>query len=109
MRKMGKYCKAYQAKRFREFSGWRENTKSLRERKGEIEGKEISSARELSDNDILYLQEDYTVTDGIFLDEHVIYGQVTSEWQEFCHNTLRFELPKYERSKDPDSTNADGP
>ncbi len=109
MRKTGKYCKAYQVKRFREFGEWTENTERLRERKEIIEGKEVAAVRSLSDDDILYLQEDFTVTDGIFLNEHVIYDKTTPEWQEFCHTTLRFELPVYEIKKNLDSANADGP
>jgi hypothetical protein len=111
MRKTGKYCKAYQVKRFREFDGWTENTERLRERKEiieGIEGKEAAVVRSLSDDDILYIQEDFTVTDGIFLNEHVIYDNVTPEWQEFCRATLKFELPVYEIRKKLDSANADG-
>jgi hypothetical protein len=88
MAEMGKYCKAYLVKDFRRFEGWAENLDDLR-----------SEDREdavLDDDDILYLQETYVVTDGIFLDENVVFDQVTEEWQAFCRDELDFEIPEYE-------------
>ena len=87
MSKMGRYCKAYPVSRFREFSGWRENGANAR--------KENDVPRPLTDRDFLYLQENLVVTDGIFLDENVIFDSVTPEWNDFCEKTLSFELPDY--------------
>jgi hypothetical protein len=36
------------------------------------------------------------VTDGIFLDENIIFDEVTPEWMDFCTNTLKFDIPVYE-------------
>jgi hypothetical protein len=96
MAEMGKYCKAYLAKQFREYSGWTENAANVRKEKKEVDGKETEVNRELNDDSILYLQETYTVTDGIFKDENIIFDNVTDEWKEFCHGTLSFEIPVYE-------------
>ena len=52
--------------------------------------------RQLDDDSILYLQENYVVTDGIFKDQNIIFDNVTDEWKEFCHGTLQFEIPNYE-------------
>ena len=52
--------------------------------------------RKLTDDAFLYLQENYVVTDGIFIDENIIFDDVTSEWFDFCQNTLEFEIPVYE-------------
>jgi hypothetical protein len=93
---MGKYCKAYLAKQFREFPGWSENKANVRKDKKEVDGKEIEVERELDDESILYLQENYVVTDGIFKDENIIFENVTDEWKQFCHGTLAFEIPVYE-------------
>jgi hypothetical protein len=78
---MEKYCKAYHVERFEEFPGW---------------GK-----RNVSDGDkepvkYLYLHQDYTVTDGIFTGENVVFDDVTPEWVEFCKSVLKFEVPVYE-------------
>lgn len=87
MPKMGKYCKAYMLPSFREFSGWKENSENAR--------RENESPRQLTDADFLYLQENFVVTDGIFIDENVIFDGVTPEWIAFCKNTLKFEVPNY--------------
>jgi hypothetical protein len=92
----GNYCKAYLAKQFREFPGWSENKANLRKEKQEVGGKEVEVEREIDDDSILYLQENYVVTDDIFKDEYIIFDHVTDEWKQFCHQQLGFEIPVYE-------------
>lgn len=96
MATMGKYCKAYPIQRLREFSQWTERSENTRKEKQEIDGQEIEVNRELTDDDFLYLQENYVVTDGIFKDENIIFDHVTPKWKDFCHNILKFEIPIYE-------------
>ena len=93
MKKMGKYCKAYYLSKLRQYSGWTEHRENARPKKEQVDGKEVEVQRELTDEDILYLQEDFTVTDGIFMEENVIFDAVTPEWLAFCKETLAFELP----------------
>lgn len=98
MAEMGRYCKAYLAKDFRAFPGWAENAAALRSERQEVDGREVEVERtELKDDDILYLQENLVVTDGIFKDENVVFDQVTPEWQAFCTEVLQFEVPEYAR------------
>jgi hypothetical protein len=92
MSSMGKYCKAYLLKQLRQFPNWSENLENIRQE--QLDG-EIAHPRELTDDDVLYLQENYVVTDGIFKDEHIIFDHVTPEWQQFCHDVLHFEVPDY--------------
>ena len=99
MAKMGRYCKAFPINRLSEFSGWSGNLQNLRREKRQIDGAEVEAPRELSENDFFYLQEDFTVTDGIFLDQNIIFQDVTPEWIDFCKNTLKFEPPVYESAK----------
>lgn len=96
MPKIGNYCKAYPVERFREFSEWTENLQNLRKEKQLVDGKEVPVTRQLEEEDFFYLQEDFTVTDGIFLEENVIFDKVTPEWIDFCKNTLEFEVPVFE-------------
>ena len=97
MAEMGKYCKAYYAKDFRALDGWQENLDNLRPETEEKDGREVEVPRtELKDDDILYLQESYVVTDGIFKDENIIFDKVTDLWKEACHKELGFEIPVYE-------------
>lgn len=96
MRKMGKYCKAFPVGRFREFPGWKEEAQNARKEAGEVDGAQVEEPRRLTEDDYLFLQEDFTVTDGIFLEENIIFDQVSPEWKEFCAKTLEFEVPSYE-------------
>ena len=96
MGKMGKYCKAYPIQRLRGFSRWKENSQNTRKEKQEVDGKEVETNRQLTDNDYLYLQENFVVTDGIFLDENIIFDDVSPEWIDFCKTDLKFEVPVYE-------------
>jgi len=95
MAKMGRYCKAYLVGDLRAFGGWQENSQNVRPELKEENGREVSVERTLTDDDLLYLQENYAVTDGIFIDEHVVFDQVTPEWMDYCKQSLRFELPDY--------------
>jgi hypothetical protein len=90
---MGKYCKAYPITQFRQFSAWKENGQNAR--------KENDAPRPLTDSEFLYLQENFVVTDGVFLDENVIFDNVTPEWIDFCKNTLKFEVPDYCKPESP--------
>jgi hypothetical protein len=96
MAKMGQYCKAYSIKDLRQFNHWMEKSENTRKEIQEIEGKKIEVKKELTDDDFLYLQENYVVTDSIFQDENIIFDNVTPEWKDFCNNTLMFEIPAYE-------------
>ncbi|HHP7244066.1 MAG TPA: hypothetical protein ACFE0H_05195 [Elainellaceae cyanobacterium] len=104
MATMGKYCKAYPIKRLREFSQWTERSENTRTEKQDIDGTEVEVNRILTEEDFLYLQENYVVTDGIFKDENIIFDQVTPEWKDFCHIVLGFEIPDY--ASEPVESNA---
>jgi hypothetical protein len=100
MAKMGNYCKAYPLKRFREFSGWTENLANLRKDRVSQEVGADNATPKLKDDDFLYLQENFVVTDGVFIDENIIYEQAPPEWEEFCKINLEFVVPDYTRAKD---------
>jgi len=88
MSKMGSYCKAYPVAQLRAFAGWSEKPDEI---------KPITNAEDDSlEHRYLFLQENLTVTDGVFLDEHVVFDQVTSEWEDFCRNQLQFQVPDFE-------------
>ena len=101
MANMGRYCKAYPVVRFREFSGWSEKLQNLR--KDRVQADQASDTTVLGDDDLLYLQENFIATDGIFLDENIIFDSVTPEWKDFCENMLHFQVPDYQRAKAPES------
>ena len=86
---LGKYCRAYPLSQLRQFPGWIERADEARKIRKEINGEVVEQARTLTDEDYVYLHTDYTVTDGIFVDENVIFNDVTPEWIEFCQNVLK--------------------
>jgi hypothetical protein len=93
MSTIGKYCKAYPLRQFRQFAGWTEACHNARKIRIEVDGETKEVERTLAETDYLYLQENFTVTDGIFIDEFIIFDEVTPEWIEFCQKTLDFQQP----------------
>jgi hypothetical protein len=85
MPQIGRYCKAYARESLSRFPGWSEEPVE------QVQGQEPTK-----EPDYLFLQQDYTVTRGIYLDERVVFNRVTPEWIEFCKNELRFEIPSYQ-------------
>ena len=84
------YAKAYLLGDLRRFSGWREEKINWKET---IPAEENGSSRKLSDNDVVFLHEDFTVTQLMWSGENVIFNQTTPEWVEFCKQDLQFRVP----------------
>jgi hypothetical protein len=99
MATMGRYCKAYAIDQFRKFTGWEERVENLAPREDDEDGSQQPRTT-LADDDYLFLQENYVVTDGIFLDEHIVFDSVTAEWRAFCTNDLAFEIPEEKNFED---------
>jgi len=95
-----KYCKAYPVKRLSEYSGWALKQENARKEKKTDDGNEMEVPRKITPDDHLYLHHNYVVTDGIFIDENIVFDTVTPEWIDFCKQTLKFEVPVYEYSKE---------
>lgn len=85
---VGKHCRAYPLSKLRQFPGWTEKAEEARKIRKEVDAEIVEEARKLTDEDYVYLQMNYTVTDGIFIDENIIFSDVTPEWIEFCQNSL---------------------
>jgi len=84
------YAKGYLLGDLRKFSGWHE---------AKLKGKEIvlaqenGNSHELSDSDVVFLHQDFTVTQLIWPGENVIFNQDTPEWRDFCLQQLQFKVP----------------
>jgi hypothetical protein len=103
MATMGKYCKAYPVSRLRAYPAWTEQSENLRPEEapppqdGPAEPAAVAAGpRQLADDDYLFVQENLIVTDGIFIDEHIIFDAITPAWEAFCKNDLQFEIPDFE-------------
>jgi len=75
-----KYCKAYYMKDLRQFDGWTEN-------RGDNESN-------LTDEDVVYLWDDFVVVRSPVLPGGMIFDEVTPQWRQFCQTTLHFEIPE---------------
>lgn len=75
-----KYCKAYYLSDIRKFSGWMEQHEE--------------STPAYSDDDVVYLWDDFTVVRSPVLPGGVIFDQTSPEWQDFCTTTLQFKIPE---------------
>lgn len=89
-----KYCKAYYLKDLRQYTDWSET------------GEE--GAPTLSDEDVVYLWDDFTVVKSPVLPGGVIFSDVTPEWKNFCETTLQFSIPEDLRYAYEESTEAKG-
>lgn len=71
------YCRAYHLRDLRAFDGWHDP-----------EGGEP-----LTDESVVYLHQDFTVTRSMWHGEDVVHSAVTSEWRAFCEGRLDFAVP----------------
>jgi len=72
-KEMGNYCKAYLVSDLRRFPRWQERT--------------------LNDDDVVFVQETFVVTEGIFQNEKILFDAVDPEWIAFCQEALGFRIP----------------
>ena len=84
------YARAYLLRDLRKFSDWREEKINWKET---VPASENGNSLELSDDDIVFLHQDFTVTHLIWPGENVIFNQVTPEWSSFCAQELQFRVP----------------
>jgi hypothetical protein len=80
------YCAAFHLKELQQFPGWVENRIPARPEPAEAAGKP-------AEDGIVFLHQDYTVTNSIWRNEDVIFDQVTPQWKEFCASVLGFKVP----------------
>ena len=83
-----KYCKAYHLKDLRNFPAWCESvTNEKPSASGDMQD-------ESSPNDqIVFIHQDYTVTESMWHNENVIFDNVDAAWIEFCAGSLGFKTP----------------
>jgi ankyrin repeat protein len=79
------YARAYLLGELRKFSNWREEKINRAD--------ETGNSHQLSDDDVVFLQQDFTVTELIWPGENVIFNRTTPEWIDFCTQELQFKVP----------------
>lgn len=84
------YCKAYYLKDLRQYDQWGDiaTEPTHRDEKGNDTGEPAT------DEDIVYVHQDFTVTESMWHGEDVVVGEVSPEWRQFCEQELEFAIPE---------------
>lgn len=69
------YCKAYPLKALRKFPAWHDH------------------AVDLTDETVVFLHQDFSVTRSIWHGEDTVFADLSSEWASFCQEELAFAVP----------------
>lgn len=85
------YCKAHYLRDLRKFPDWSEKEPSSEA--GDADTGD-GDASELTDDSIVYIHQDFTVTRSMWHGEDVVFDDVTPEWQRFCEVELEFAVPE---------------
>lgn len=90
------YCKAFYLRDLRQFSGWREKDVLANGAPGPAAsaGEGDEKERTLTDESIVYVHQDFTVTRSMWHGEDVVFDDVTPEWRRFCEEELEFAIPE---------------
>ena len=64
-----------------------------RQRRGGPVDDPESDDKGFSDDDVVFLHQDFTVTQSMWHNENVIFNQVVPAWEEFCTDVLKFKVP----------------
>lgn len=88
-----KYCKAYHLSDLRQFPNWTESKINWKEKDDDGAGSKPGHESVLSEDQVVFIHQDYTVTESMWHNENVIFNQVTPEWVEFCTSSLGFKVP----------------
>jgi hypothetical protein len=82
MTQLGHYCKAYELERLEEFSAWPADA-SARLR--------ATPPAEDDPGVYVFVHDGLVVTEGIFLDEDVLFDGSHPDWPAFCRDVLAFD------------------
>lgn len=93
VRPQRQYCKAYHLGQLRQFAGWQEKRIEGTKSTDHASGNGQAQPLERTDDAIIYVHEDFTVTADIWHNEKVIFDQATPAWIEFCASALNFKVP----------------
>lgn len=88
-----KYCKAYHLRDLRVFPGFSESKINWKAKEVRNADNGNPGEHEFADDDVVFVHQDFTVTQSMWHNENVIFNQVTDEWKRFCEETLRFIVP----------------
>jgi ankyrin repeat protein len=87
------YCKAYYLRELRKFNRWTESqTKRKKDKVSDLNDPKSDESK-FSDDDVVFVHQDLTVTSSMWHGKNIIFEQVTPEWKKFCIEVLKFKVP----------------
>ncbi|HKP10955.1 MAG TPA: ankyrin repeat domain-containing protein [Blastocatellia bacterium] len=86
------YCKAYHLRDLRQFPTWAEVRANWKAQPAADDGAGGQDAA-LTDDDVVFIHQDFTVTQSMWHAENVIFDQVSREWEAYCTDVLNFKVP----------------
>ena len=84
------YCKAYRLGDLRANPAWAESHISWKKSMEQDDG---SCNKPLIDEQVVFIHQDFTVTESMYQNENIIFNQADAAWREFCANSLQFKAP----------------
>lgn len=85
------YCKAVVLKQARQYPAWAESRSNWKQSQDEETAEGNSDT--LSEDDVVFIHRDLTVTQSMWPGENVIFNQVTPDWEKYCRDALKFNPP----------------
>ena len=83
------FCKAFTIGALKEFPSWTEERASG----AAAEGAEPDGVKELPDEEVVFLHQDYSVTQSVLHGRKVVFSSALPEWRAFCRQRLGFQAP----------------
>jgi len=94
-----KYCKAYHLGDLRKYPSWSETKLNWKEKKDTGRDKDkdkdetVDSEGNFLDSKIVFIHQDFTVTESMWHNENVLFNGVDSQWKQYCAGSLNFKVP----------------
>jgi len=79
------YCKAYYLRDLRRWPEWQQRST--------LPSSATQSSTDVPDETVVFIHQDFTVTQSMWHEEEVLMAQVTESWRRFCENELAFFVP----------------
>lgn len=85
------YCKAVVLKQARQYPSWSESR--INWKQSQDDERPEGAADALTEDDVVFLHRDLSVTQSMWPGENVIFNQVTPDWEKYCREALKFNPP----------------
>jgi hypothetical protein len=84
------YCKAYHLCDLRAYPAWAESRIVWKE---SMEQRHGDNDEPLVAKQVVFIHQNFTVTESMYHNEKIIFNRVDAAWREFCADSLRFKVP----------------